>query len=56
MLCVMMTFVFAVTAQPLPPTNVDVCVSFDTSGNPALQIYWQVSINKHYVNVHMYIQ
>ena len=36
---------FTVTIPPLPPTNVDVCVSFDTSGNPTLRIQWQVSTN-----------
>lgn len=35
------------------------CVSFDTSGNPTLQIQWQVSTNvipiyrKYHVNVHI---
>ena len=31
----------------MPPTNVDVCVSFDRLGNPTLQIQWQVS--KHWI-------
>jgi len=43
---------FVVTVQPLPPTNVDVCVSFDKSANPTLQIQWQVSKRYHVAKLH----
>ena len=44
LLIILSTPFFVATVQPLPPTNVNVCVSFDNT--PSLQIQWEVRMNQ----------